>query len=66
MTQATMTQAWIKKRTNISFYCKQQLVHNNVSVSVSFISAPPQQKQKEINKHIGLEQKKKKEEATKR
>ena len=26
----------------------------SVSVSVSFIFAPPQQKQKEINKHIGL------------
>ena len=38
----------------------------SVSVSASFISAPPQQKQKEINKHIGLQQKKKKEEATKR
>ena len=27
---------------------------HSVSVSVSFISAPPQEKQKEINKHIEL------------
>ena len=53
-------------------FVNSQGIHTNriesvsVSVSVSFISAPPQEKQKEINKHIGLCKKKKKEEATKR
>ena len=37
---------WPANRLQTNFF--------SVSVSVSFISAPPQEKQKEINKHIGL------------